>query len=162
MGADRTAAASAERAESATLYGDAKGGECHLLYRAERLPLADAAADFPPFTTVHRLLSTAGGRWHVVPRQPRSSDAHARVGGAEASPSGACFGDQLGPSSSAVYLPGIINQHFIPFCADNGVTTVAVASDLVMMGVFNFAGTITSGWLSDRFDNRILLACCLN
>ena len=27
-----------------------------------------------------------------------------------------------------------------------------------MMGVFNFAGTITSGWLSDRFDNRILLA----
>ena len=25
------------------------------------------------------------------------------------------------------------------------------------MGMFNFAGTIVSGWLSDRFDNRALL-----
>jgi MFS family permease len=53
---------------------------------------------------------------------------------------------------------GVIGQHFIPFCADNGVAAVAAASYLAMMGVFNFAGTITSGWLSDRFDNRILLA----
>lgn len=53
---------------------------------------------------------------------------------------------------------GVVNQHFIPFCADNGVTAVAAASFLAMMGVFNFAGTICSGWLSDRFDNRILLA----
>ena len=57
-----------------------------------------------------------------------------------------------------VSTTGIINQHFIPFCADNGVAAVAAASYLAMMGVFNFAGTITSGWLSDRFDNRILLA----
>jgi MFS family permease len=53
---------------------------------------------------------------------------------------------------------GIVNQHFIPFCADNGVAAVAAASYLALMGVFNFVGTITSGWLSDRFDNRILLA----
>jgi len=53
---------------------------------------------------------------------------------------------------------GVIGQHFIPFCADNGVAAVAAASYLAMMGVFNFAGTVTSGWLSDRFDNRILLA----
>jgi MFS family permease len=53
---------------------------------------------------------------------------------------------------------GIIGQHFIPFCADNGVTAVAAASFLAMMGLFNFAGTICSGWLSDRFDNRVLLA----
>ena len=53
---------------------------------------------------------------------------------------------------------GVVNQHFIPFCADNGVTAVVAASFLAMMGVFNFAGTICSGWLSDRFDNRILLA----
>ena len=57
-----------------------------------------------------------------------------------------------------VSTTGIINQHFIPFCADNGVAAVAAASYLAMMGVFNFAGTITSGWLSDRFDNRVLLA----
>ena len=53
---------------------------------------------------------------------------------------------------------GPVNQHFIPFCADNGVTAVVAASFLAMMGIFNFAGTICSGWLSDRFDNRILLA----
>lgn len=52
---------------------------------------------------------------------------------------------------------GIVNQHFIPFCADNGVGPVQAASFLALMGVFNFAGTICSGWLSDRFDNRVLL-----
>jgi len=57
-----------------------------------------------------------------------------------------------------VSTTGIISQHFIPFCADNGIAAVAAASYLAMMGIFNFLGTITSGWLSDRFDNRILLA----
>jgi sugar phosphate permease len=52
---------------------------------------------------------------------------------------------------------GIVGQHFIPFCADNGVTPVRAASFLAVMGVFNFIGTICSGWLSDRFDNRVLL-----
>ena len=52
---------------------------------------------------------------------------------------------------------GIVGQHFIPFCADNGVTAVVAASFLAMMGAFNFIGTIGSGWLSDRVDNRVLL-----
>jgi len=52
---------------------------------------------------------------------------------------------------------GLINQHFIPFCADYGVAAVAAASFMAMIGVFNFFGTIISGWLSDRFDNRMLL-----
>lgn len=53
---------------------------------------------------------------------------------------------------------GIVNQHFIPFCADNGIGPVMAASFMAMIGVFNFIGTIASGWLSDRFDNRMLLA----
>lgn len=53
---------------------------------------------------------------------------------------------------------GTVQQHFIPLCADYGVASVRAASFLAMMGVFNFIGTIISGWLSDRFDNRILLA----
>jgi sugar phosphate permease len=53
---------------------------------------------------------------------------------------------------------GVVQQHFIPYCADWGVNQVTAASMLAMMGVFNFIGTILSGWLSDRFDNRILLA----
>ena len=31
------------------------------------------------------------------------------------------------------------------------------ASVLAMIGAFDFVGTIGSGWLSDRFDNRKLL-----
>jgi MFS family permease len=52
---------------------------------------------------------------------------------------------------------GLIQTHFITLCADYGLTAVAAASVLAMMGVFDFIGTIGSGWLSDRFDNRWLL-----
>ena len=53
---------------------------------------------------------------------------------------------------------GIVQQHFIAFCGDNNVGAVAAASYLAIMGIFNFVGTIGSGWLSDRVDNRLLLA----
>ena len=53
---------------------------------------------------------------------------------------------------------GIVGQHFIPFCADNNVGIIAASSYLALMGVFNFFGTMSSGWLSDRFDNYTLLA----
>jgi MFS family permease len=52
---------------------------------------------------------------------------------------------------------GLIQTHFITLCGDYGMTAVAAASMLAMMGVFDFIGTIGSGWLSDRFDNRWLL-----
>lgn len=53
---------------------------------------------------------------------------------------------------------GTVQQHFIPLCADFGIAQVAAASLLATMGMFNFVGTVASGWLSDRFDNRKLLA----
>jgi len=34
---------------------------------------------------------------------------------------------------------------------------VPAASVLAMMGAFDFVGTVLSGWLSDRYDNRKLL-----
>ena len=52
---------------------------------------------------------------------------------------------------------GLIQTHFISLCGDNGLGPVAAASVLAMMGAFDFVGTIASGWLSDRFDNRKLL-----
>jgi MFS family permease len=52
---------------------------------------------------------------------------------------------------------GLIQTHFIPLCADFGMPEVEAASTLAMMGAFDFVGTILSGWLSDRFDNRWLL-----
>jgi predicted MFS family arabinose efflux permease len=53
---------------------------------------------------------------------------------------------------------GIVGQHFIPFCADKNVGIIAASSYLALMGVFNFIGTMSSGWLSDRFNNYKLLA----
>jgi sugar phosphate permease len=52
---------------------------------------------------------------------------------------------------------GVVGQHFIPHAVDHGFTQVAAANALALMGVFNFLGTIASGWLSDRFDPRRLL-----
>jgi MFS family permease len=52
---------------------------------------------------------------------------------------------------------GLIQTHFISFCVDNGMLAVAAASTLAMMGLFDIAGTIGSGWLSDRYDVRKLL-----
>jgi sugar phosphate permease len=52
---------------------------------------------------------------------------------------------------------GLIQTHFLPFCADFGVAEVQAASMLAMMGAFDFIGTVGSGWLSDRFDGRKLL-----
>ena len=53
---------------------------------------------------------------------------------------------------------GLIGTHLIPACIDHGITEVAGASLLAAMGIFDFFGTTASGWLSDRVDNRKLLA----
>jgi len=53
---------------------------------------------------------------------------------------------------------GLIGTHLIPACVDNGIADVAGASLLALMAIFNFIGTTGSGWLSDRVDNRVLLA----
>ena len=52
---------------------------------------------------------------------------------------------------------GLIQTHFVPLCADYGLAAVGAASVLAVMGVFDFVGTVGSGWLSDRYDNRRLL-----
>src|SRR6266576_1914073 len=52
---------------------------------------------------------------------------------------------------------GLIQVHLIPMCLDFGIPQVQAASLLAAMGIFDFFGTIVSGWLSDRYDNRYLL-----
>src|SRR5215469_16025041 len=52
---------------------------------------------------------------------------------------------------------GLVQVHLIPMCMDFGIPQVQAASLLAAMGIFDFFGTIMSGWLSDRFDNRWLL-----
>lgn len=52
---------------------------------------------------------------------------------------------------------GLVQVHLIPTCLDFGIPQVQAASLLAAMGIFDFFGTIMSGWLSDRYDNRWLL-----
>ncbi|WP_033339784.1 MFS transporter [Catenuloplanes japonicus] len=52
---------------------------------------------------------------------------------------------------------GLVGTHFIPAAHDHGMTETAAASLLALIGVFDIVGTIASGWLTDRFDSRILL-----
>jgi MFS family permease len=52
---------------------------------------------------------------------------------------------------------GLVQVHLIPMCLDFGIPEVQAAGLLAAMGIFDFIGTIASGWLSDRYDNRYLL-----
>jgi sugar phosphate permease len=52
---------------------------------------------------------------------------------------------------------GLIGTHLIPACIDAGLPAVRGASLLALMGMFDLIGTTASGWLSDRYDNRVLL-----
>ncbi|WP_162673602.1 MFS transporter [Gemmata massiliana] len=53
---------------------------------------------------------------------------------------------------------GLIGTHLIPACADQGIPEVRAAAFLAMIGIFDIVGTTIAGWLSDRWDNRKLLA----
>jgi predicted MFS family arabinose efflux permease len=52
----------------------------------------------------------------------------------------------------------LVQNHFIPLCHDFGMDAVAASGVLALMGACDFVGTIGSGWLSDRYDNRALLS----
>jgi sugar phosphate permease len=52
---------------------------------------------------------------------------------------------------------GLIGTHFIPAAHDHGMAKTAAASLLALVGIFDIAGTIVSGWLTDRVDSRVLL-----
>jgi MFS family permease len=53
---------------------------------------------------------------------------------------------------------GLIGTHLIALCIDHGLPEVRAAGLLAAMGVLDLFGTTASGWLSDRYDNRALLA----
>ncbi|HEY0992772.1 MAG TPA: MFS transporter [Kofleriaceae bacterium] len=53
---------------------------------------------------------------------------------------------------------GLIGTHLIPACMDHGIPEVRAAGLLATMGVFDLVGTTASGWLTDRYDSRKLLA----
>jgi MFS family permease len=52
---------------------------------------------------------------------------------------------------------GLIQTHWISICGDFGMAAVTAAGTLAVIGIFDFFGTIAAGWLSDRYDSRVLL-----
>ncbi len=52
---------------------------------------------------------------------------------------------------------GLIGTHLISYCIDHGIPEVSAAGLLAAMGVFDLIGTTASGWLTDRFNPRVLL-----
>jgi sugar phosphate permease len=52
---------------------------------------------------------------------------------------------------------GLIGTHLISYCIDHGMPAVEGATLLAAMGICDIIGTTGSGWLSDRYDSRILL-----
>ncbi len=52
---------------------------------------------------------------------------------------------------------GLVQPHFIPAAHDHGMPITTAAGLLAVVGVFDIAGTIFSGWLTDRVDPRVLL-----
>ncbi|WP_327122095.1 MFS transporter [Streptomyces sp. NBC_01341] len=53
---------------------------------------------------------------------------------------------------------GIMWTHFTPAAHDHGMAVTTASTLLALIGIFNVAGTIASGWLTDRMDARRLLA----
>ncbi len=53
---------------------------------------------------------------------------------------------------------GLIGTHLLPHTLEHGFVEAEISWALALMGVMNLIGTTASGWLSDRYDNRKLLA----
>jgi MFS family permease len=53
---------------------------------------------------------------------------------------------------------GLVGTHLIPHALEHGFTAVTSATAVGVMGSMNIVGTLASGWFSDRYDNRKLLA----
>jgi len=52
---------------------------------------------------------------------------------------------------------GLIGTHLIPAGHDHGIPETTAAGLLALIGIFDVAGTLASGWLTDRVDPRRLL-----
>lgn len=54
---------------------------------------------------------------------------------------------------------GMIGTHLLPHAVEHGFAEVEMSGALALMGVMNIIGSLISGYLCERYDNRLLLAC---
>lgn len=52
---------------------------------------------------------------------------------------------------------GLVQTHFVPAAHDHGMPVQLAAGLLAVIGIFDVAGTVLSGYLTDRVDPRLLL-----
>lgn len=53
---------------------------------------------------------------------------------------------------------GLVGTHFVSAAHDHGLPITTGATLLAFIGIFDIVGTLGSGWLTDRYDARVLLA----
>lgn len=96
----------------------------------------------------------------VAPAATPQTNAAARAIGSlrTASRSGAFWALVAGFAICGASTNGLIGTHFIPAAHDHGMPTTTAAGLLALIGIFDIAGTVLSGWLTDRVDPRLLLA----
>ncbi|WP_456514912.1 MFS transporter [Agrococcus sp. UYP33] len=95
----------------------------------------------------------------VVPRRsPRTNPARAAIDGLrEAVRHRTFWALAAGFAICGATTNGLIGTHFIPAAHDHGMPQTAAAGLLALVGIFDIAGTVLSGWLTDRWNPRLLL-----
>lgn len=52
---------------------------------------------------------------------------------------------------------GLVGTHLIAYCVDNGIAEVLAAGMVASLGLFSLIGSTAAGWLTDRYNPRVLL-----
>jgi len=97
------------------------------------------------------------GADHVPPARTERPIAAAYDGIRLATRSGAFWILALSFFVCGASTNGLVGTHFIAAAVDTGMRETSASSLLAMVGVFDVAGTLLSGWLTDRIDPRKLL-----
>ncbi|WP_018654768.1 MFS transporter [Actinomadura flavalba] len=99
------------------------------------------------------------GATSAEPEPPRGNAARAALGAlATASRTRAFWLLGGGFLICGATTNGLVGTHFIPAAHDHGMPETTAAGLLALVGLFDIAGTVASGWLTDRVDPRKLLA----
>lgn len=111
--------------------------------------------DFPEDRGVRPFGAPDG--WTPPPRQHGGATRRALEGLAFASRQRAFWALAGAFAICGATTNGLIGIHFIPSAHDHGMSSTTAAGLLAAVGVFDIVGTIASGWLTDKFDPRVLL-----
>ena len=96
---------------------------------------------------------------YVTPEPPRTGAARRALGSLFAAGRTRAFWLLAGTFAiCGASTNGLVGAHFVPAAHDHGMPLTMAASLLAVIGVVDLIGTIFSGWLTDRFDPRWLLA----